>query len=38
MGYIVGKELNKYFTEKYGKNFERAKRRYEIEKNNKKNS
>lgn len=30
MGYIVGKELNKYFTEKYGKNFERAKRRYEI--------
>lgn len=30
MGYIVGKELNKYFTEKYGKNFERATKRYEI--------
>lgn len=30
MSYIIGKELNKYYTEKYGKSFERAKRRYEI--------
>lgn len=29
-GYHIGKQLNKYFTEKYGKNFERARKRYDL--------
>lgn len=28
--YHLGREFNKYFTEKYGKNFERAEKKYEL--------
>lgn len=29
-GYYLGKALNKYYTKKYGKNFERAEKKYEF--------